>query len=117
MTQRYMLAAQVIILYAIPLATMILYKIHTSASSSCLSNSWPVLQLGLLSATEAEECIAMEFNPVRVGFHGGDDVWTRDVLNLGVKPDTLIQKVHVVASWLCRLLTSVQHMSPVVVLL
>eukprot|EP00877_Chromochloris_zofingiensis_P003085 jgi/Chrzof1/12778/Cz07g07080.t1_CRUP[v5.2] len=52
-----------------------------------------LVELGLLSATEAEECIAMEFNPVRVGFHGGDDVWTRDVLNLGVKPDTLIQKM------------------------
>jgi hypothetical protein len=37
--------------------------------------------------------IALEFNPVRVGFHGGPDVWTRDVLNLGVKPDKLIALV------------------------
>jgi hypothetical protein len=27
----------------------------------------------------------------RVGFHGAGEVWTRDVLNLGVRPDTLIQ--------------------------
>ena len=30
---------------------------------------------------------------VRAGFHGGEDVWTRDVLNLGVRPDRLIAKV------------------------
>jgi hypothetical protein len=30
---------------------------------------------------------------VRVGFHGSADVWTRDVLNLGVRPDTLVQTV------------------------
>ncbi len=30
---------------------------------------------------------------VRAGFHGGEDVWTRDVLNLGVRPDKLIAKV------------------------
>ena len=30
---------------------------------------------------------------VRAGFHGGADVWTRDVLNLGVRPDKLIAKV------------------------
>ncbi|KAF6251608.1 hypothetical protein COO60DRAFT_604343 [Scenedesmus sp. NREL 46B-D3] len=47
-------------------------------------------ELGLLTAAEAESCIALEFNPVRVGFHGGTDVWTRDVLNLGVKPDRLV---------------------------
>lgn len=51
------------------------------------------LQLGLLSESEAEAVIAVEFNPVRVGFHGGADVWTRDVLNLGVKPDKLIALV------------------------
>ena len=48
---------------------------------------------GLLTAEEADECISIEFNPVRAGFHGSHDVWTRDVLNLGVKPDKLIAKV------------------------
>lgn len=32
---------------------------------------------------------------VRAGFHGGEDVWTQDVLNLGVRPDKLIAKVRV----------------------
>lgn len=38
----------------------------------CLS---VVLQLDLLTAAEAESCIALEFNPVRVGFHGGAGGW------------------------------------------
>lgn len=48
---------------------------------------------GLLTGKEAEDCIGIEFNPVRAGFHGGQDVWTRDVLNLGVRPDKAIAKV------------------------
>lgn len=48
---------------------------------------------GLLTGEEAEECLGIEFNPVRAGFHGGQDVWTRDVLNLGVRPDKAIAKV------------------------
>ena len=48
---------------------------------------------GLLTRKEAEECIGIEFNPVRAGFRGGQDVWTRDVLNLGVRPDEAIAKV------------------------
>lgn len=49
----------------------------------------------LLTSEEANECISVEFNPVRAGFHGSHDhdVWTQDVLNLGVKPDKLIDKV------------------------
>ena len=49
----------------------------------------------LLTSEEADECISIEFNPVRAGFHGSHDhdVWTQDVLNLGVKPDKLIDKV------------------------
>ena len=46
----------------------------------------------LLTNEEVEECISIEFNPVRAGFHGSQEVWTRDVLNLGVKPDMLIAK-------------------------
>lgn len=29
------------------------------------------LQLGLLTSAEAESVVALEFNPVRIGFHGG----------------------------------------------
>ncbi len=50
-------------------------------------------------------CHPAQFNPVRVGFawqsggavpggreaRGGTEVWTRDVLNLGVSPDALVQ--------------------------
>ena len=49
--------------------------------------------MGLLTAEEEAAAIAIEFNPVRVGFHGyeADAVWTEDVLNLGVRPDALVQ--------------------------
>ena len=30
---------------------------------------------------------------VRIGFHGGKDVWTTDVLNIGVSPARLVEKV------------------------
>ncbi|KAK9803372.1 hypothetical protein WJX72_000257 [[Myrmecia] bisecta] len=52
-----------------------------------------VVEAGVLTEQEAEECIGKEFNPVRAGFRGGEDVWTRDILNLGVRPDKLIAKV------------------------
>ena len=45
-----------------------------------------LVEAGVLSKEEAEEVIGIEFNPVRCGFPGGDDVWLTDVLNVGVKP-------------------------------
>ena len=48
---------------------------------------------GLLSSSQADECVASEFNPVRAGFYGGDDIWTENVLNIGVRPDRIIAKV------------------------
>ena len=54
--------------------------------------AWQV-DLGVLTQEEVEECISSEFNPVRAGFHGSPDVWTQDVLNLGVRPDRLVDKV------------------------
>ena len=51
------------------------------------------VEQGLLTASEAEECVSSEFNPVRAGFHDNHTTWTRDVLNLGVRPDRLIAKV------------------------
>lgn len=44
----------------------------------------------MLSQADAEACISVEFNPVRVGFDGGSDLWTQDVLNLGVSPARLV---------------------------
>lgn len=46
--------------------------------------------LGLLSAAELEQAIATEYNPARLGFSGGKDLWVRDVLNVGVCPVTLL---------------------------
>lgn len=48
------------------------------------------LDLGLLSAAELEQAITTEFNPVRIRFRGGTDIWVRDVLNVGVDPVFLL---------------------------
>ena len=48
----------------------------------------------MLTHEEADRCVSVEFNPVRAGFAGGSrDVWTRDVLNLGVSPSGVIGQV------------------------
>lgn len=49
-----------------------------------------LLDLGLLTPAELESAIASEFNPIRVGFLGGEDIWTSNCLNLGVHPRTLL---------------------------
>lgn len=53
------------------------------------------VELGLLSESELETAIATEYNPARIHFNGGDDLWVQDVLNVGVDPvyllDTLKQ--------------------------
>ena len=48
------------------------------------------LKLGLLSKPELEAAIATEYNPARVAFHKGMDVWVEDVLNIGVDPVQLL---------------------------
>ena len=55
------------------------------------------MEQGLLTGAEANQCVASEFNPVRAGFYGGHDVWTQNVLNIGVRPDRIIAKV--MQSW------------------
>ncbi|HBY80686.1 MAG TPA: FAD-dependent oxidoreductase, partial [Cyanobacteria bacterium UBA11148] len=54
------------------------------------------LELELLSPSELEQAIASEYNPGRVSFFQGQDLWIRDVLNIGVDPvfllDTLKSK-------------------------
>jgi len=51
------------------------------------------VEVGVLTREEADSCISVEFNPVRAGFGGGEEVWTRDVLNLGISPDGVIRLV------------------------
>ena len=48
------------------------------------------VEVGVLTREEADSCVSVEFNPVRAGFAGGEEVWTRDVLNLGVSPAGVI---------------------------
>jgi flavin-dependent dehydrogenase len=50
-----------------------------------------LVEAGALSVEDAEASVSIEFNPVRAGFHGYKDVWTTDVLNLGVSPEKLIE--------------------------
>lgn len=49
------------------------------------------VELGLLTATELDQAIATEYNPARISFLGGDDLWVRDVLNIGVDPVYLLE--------------------------
>ena len=51
-----------------------------------------LVRAGVLTEAEVEEVIGIEFNPVRCGFAGGEDVWLTDVLNVGVRPDVLIAR-------------------------
>lgn len=48
-------------------------------------------ELGLLSETQLAQAIATEYNPARVSFLGTEDVWVRDVLNVGVDPVFLLE--------------------------
>ncbi|MBE9029401.1 FAD-binding oxidoreductase [filamentous cyanobacterium LEGE 11480] len=49
------------------------------------------VELGLLTEAELQAVISSEFNPVRVGFDGGEDIWVEDVLNIGVSPVKLLE--------------------------
>ncbi|MEB3209953.1 MAG: FAD-binding oxidoreductase [Leptolyngbyaceae bacterium] len=46
--------------------------------------------LGLLSQQELEGAIATAYNPGRVAFHKGIEIWVDDVLNIGVDPVQLL---------------------------
>jgi lycopene cyclase CruP len=48
------------------------------------------VELGLLSAEELEQAIATSYNPARISFHQGVELWVRDVLNIGVDPVFLL---------------------------
>ncbi len=49
-----------------------------------------LIDLGLLTEAELETVIASEYNPARIQFWGGDPLWVRDVLNVGVDPVALL---------------------------
>ena len=50
------------------------------------------IELNLLTLEELEQAIATEYNPARVGF-GEKDIWVKDVLNIGVDPIYLLDKL------------------------
>jgi lycopene cyclase CruP len=47
--------------------------------------------LELLTEAELEAVMASEYNPARIQFLGGDPLWVRDVLNVGVDPVALLE--------------------------
>lgn len=49
------------------------------------------LELNLLSAAELEQAIATQYNPARISFLDGPELWVRDVLNIGVNPVFLLE--------------------------
>ncbi|MDZ7964667.1 MAG: FAD-dependent oxidoreductase [Nostoc sp. DedSLP03] len=48
------------------------------------------VELKLLSEDELASAIATQYNPARVSFAGGTEVWVEDVLNIGVDPVYLL---------------------------
>ncbi|RAM53245.1 MAG: FAD-binding oxidoreductase [Hapalosiphonaceae cyanobacterium JJU2] len=49
------------------------------------------LKLSLLTNAELEQAIATEYNPARVGFDNGVEIWVKNVLNIGVDPVYLLE--------------------------
>ena len=52
-----------------------------------------LLDLEILTAAQLEETIASEYNPGRIAFGEGPEIWVRDVLNVGVSPRILLEQV------------------------
>jgi lycopene cyclase CruP len=51
------------------------------------------VDLELLTEAELQKAIATEYNPARVGFKPGAEVWVKDVLNIGVEPIYLLEQL------------------------
>ena len=49
------------------------------------------LKLELLTPTELETAIATEYNPARLSFYQGYELWVKDVLNIGIDPVYLLE--------------------------
>ncbi len=52
-----------------------------------------LLELELLTQSELEDIIYTEYNPARISFHQGYELWVKDILNIGVSPKLLIAKI------------------------
>lgn len=63
------------------------------AIGQCIGCAPLQVEVGIMSREEADACVSVEFNPVRARFAGAEDVWTRDILNLGVSPAAILAKV------------------------
>ena len=48
------------------------------------------IELNLLTETELETAIVTEYNPARVSFSDGKELWINDVLNIGINPVYLL---------------------------
>jgi lycopene cyclase CruP len=48
-------------------------------------------ELDLLTEAELAQSIVTEYNPARVSFQGGTEIWVEDVLNIGVNPIYLLE--------------------------
>ena len=48
-------------------------------------------ELNLLTEAELEQAIATVYNPARVGFQGGKELWVKDILNIGIDPIYLLE--------------------------
>jgi lycopene cyclase CruP len=49
------------------------------------------VELGLLTPSELDRAIATDYNPARVSFFEGPEIWVRDILNIGVDPVYLLE--------------------------
>jgi len=52
-----------------------------------------LLELDLLTIEELEKAIVTEYNPARISFFQGHELWVKDVLNVGVYPFYLLEKL------------------------
>ncbi|XHX80774.1 MAG: NAD(P)/FAD-dependent oxidoreductase [Stenomitos frigidus ULC029] len=52
-----------------------------------------LVELALLTEAELQQTIATEYNPARIAFLNSPDVWVRDVLNIGVDPVSLLERL------------------------
>ncbi len=50
-----------------------------------------LVELELLTEAELERAIATQYNPARLTFHQGKELWVEDVLNIGVDPVFLLE--------------------------
>ncbi|CCH67698.1 Lycopene cyclase, CruP type [Richelia intracellularis HH01] len=52
-----------------------------------------LLELKLISPEELNKAIATVYNPSRINFAGGKDIWIKDVLNVGICPIYLLENI------------------------